>query len=334
MNSNSEGAQHILNTLQNAVNNIGNDNQAGGKKRRSKRSKKSMKGGAVQEGGKRRKSRKSKKSKRSMKGGEVVAAQVVAAQEGGKRRKSRKSKKSKKSMKGGAEVVAAQVVAAQEGGKRRKSRKSKKSKKSMKGGAVAAQTENKLKKLMKGGRSCCPSAGTSIDDTTAENKSRIKNIQNTQKCDQKIEIVSRPSAFSPTGFYDKTVYHFTRPDDCPDLPDAPHEEFERRISPAPFVQGRGGVRRYNSYGDRPMRRRSRYDYYSGGNSETELTAPKKDNTKPIQPNAQAGGRRKKSRKSKKSKKSMKGGDTNLIAAENTQAGGKRRKSKKSKSSKK
>jgi hypothetical protein len=68
MNS-TEDAQNIINALQNAVKNVSNT-QAGGRKRRgSKKSKKSMKGGnatalaPVQEGGKRRKSKASKKKK-------------------------------------------------------------------------------------------------------------------------------------------------------------------------------------------------------------------------------------------------------------------------------
>ena len=43
----SEDAQHILTALQNAVNNASAPAQAGGRKRRSKKSKKSMKGGRM-----------------------------------------------------------------------------------------------------------------------------------------------------------------------------------------------------------------------------------------------------------------------------------------------
>ena len=99
-----------------------------------------MPSSVIQEGGKRRKSKASRKSKKSMRGGAIlnVVAPVVT-QEGGKRRKSKASRKSKKSMRGGAILnVAATSAVGQAGGKYRKSKASRKSKKPMRGGAAGA----------------------------------------------------------------------------------------------------------------------------------------------------------------------------------------------------
>jgi hypothetical protein len=111
--------------------------QEGGKRRKSRKSKKSMKGGSttsvvVQEGGKRRKSRKSKKS---MKGGDATS---VVAQEGGKRR-SKKSKKSRRS-------ASKKSKKSSKKSRRSASKKSKKSKKSRRSASKKSKKSKKSRR--------------------------------------------------------------------------------------------------------------------------------------------------------------------------------------------